>query len=227
MADTFGTVTAKVRAHLNDMDAQLYADSFLLTYVGMAQSQLDAWLRSKGVEYYRLRTTLTVPAGTTVLSATSVPALPSDFGQPVALHERTSGSTVASEWQAMTQVRERLPDVEQSDRLQLWCWQAGQIQFVGATTAREVRIEYLSMPEEADVPADALPVRDSAEAVAYLTASLVTHAAGELEMAQSFRAQYQQEAMRLYDLAMRQAQRRVLRRKFYYPGPSRRLPYIT
>ena len=182
MADTLSTVTAKVRAHLNDLDAQLYADSFLLTYVGMAQSEFDAWLRSKGIEGYRSQALVTVPAGTTALSTTTTPALPANFFQPIYLHERVSGSTKNTDWVAMTQIREDLPNQDAKEQLEIWAWQGGQILFVGATTARQIQVDYLTTAAEVALPGDPLPVPDSAEAIALLTAALVTHAAGEVEV---------------------------------------------
>lgn len=224
MADTLATVTAKARAHLNDLDVQQYTDSFLVTYVGMAQSQLDQWLASKGIERYRYEGTVTVPPGVKVVSPTTTPSLPGDCRQPIVLHERPTGSTSADDWRGMVQVREDLPNAEPREILGFWCWQGGAIRFIGATASREVQIDYLSVPPEVALPTDVLPVIDSAEAVAYKTAELVTHAAGELEMAQSFERKYLKAANDLYTLAIRQKQRRVLRRPFYYRGPVRRSP---
>lgn len=227
MADTLGTVTAKTRALLGDLDVQLYDDAFLVTYVGMAQSQLDLRLAEKGIESYRLQATVTVPAGTVTLTKTTSPALPADFVQPIVLHERLSGSTNANDWSAMTQIREDIPNTDRGDSLGLWSWQGGAIRFIGATTAREVQIDYWSAPAEVALLTDALPVFDSSEAVAYLTASLVTQAAGELEMAQAFYGGYDREFAKLYGIAIRQMQRRPQRRKFYSSGSRSRLPYIT
>lgn len=226
MADTLATVTAKVRAHLNDLDVQQYTDSYLVTYVGMAQSQLDQWLASKGCDRYRIEATVTVLAGTKVVNFTTSPALPADFQQPIVLHERKAGSTSANDWRAMVQVREDLPNLEPREILGFWSWQGGAIRFLGATTNREVQLDYLNVPAEVALPTDVLPVSDSAEAVAYKTAELVTHAAGELEMSQSFERKYLKAADNIYSLAMRQKQRRVLRRPFYYRG-QKRSPFIT
>lgn len=226
MADTLTTVTGKVRALLNDLDVQEYQDSVLLPYVGMAQSQLDSFLRAKGIEKYRLEATVTVPAGVTLLTLTSTPPLPADFVQPVVLHERASGSTKATDWRGMVQVREDLPNEEAREILGYWSWQGGGIRFVGATTAREVQIDYLNVPPEVALPTDVLPMIDSAEAIAALTASLVCGAKGADAAEAKFERRYLRERDNLYAAAMRQKQRRVLRRKFYYPSRSR-LPYIT
>lgn len=236
MPDTLATVTAKVRALLNDLDVQEYSDSFLVTYVGMAQSQLDGYLRSKGIERYRLEANVTVPAGITVLNLTTTPPLPADFVQPVVLHERRSGSTRADEWVGMVQVRTDLPNLPTSERLGVWSWQGGSIRFLGATTDRQVQIDYLNVPAEVALPTDVLPMVDSAEALAYLTASIVCSAKGADAAAATFYAGpapnvrpggYLQARENLYATAMRQKQRRVLRRKFYYPARASRTPYIT
>lgn len=228
MADTLATVTGKIRAKLGDLDAQLYDDAFLLTYVGMAQSELDGWLRSKGVERYRLDTTLTVPAGTTVLSATSTPALPSDFHQPITMHERPSGSTNVADWVPVTLIREDLPlSAQPGETLGVWCWQQGTIRFVGALTDRQVSIDYLTVPAEVALPTDVLPMSDSAEAVSALAAEKACRSAGASQAAAEFRAEYLAARDVLYSTAMRLKQRRVLRRKFYYPGRFVRAPYIT
>jgi len=226
MADTLATVTGKVRALLNDLDVQEYQDSVLLPYVGIAQSRLDGFLRSKGIERYRLEATVTVPAGVTALTLTSTPPLPADFVQPVVLHERAAGSTLASDWRGMVQVREDLANTEQREFLGSWSWQGGAIRFAGATADREVQIDYLSVPPEVALPTDALPMIDSAEAVALLTAALVCGAKGASAAEAKFERDYARERENLYATAIRQKQRRVLRRKFYHPSRTR-LPYIT
>ncbi|MBI4872714.1 MAG: hypothetical protein HY814_14240 [Candidatus Riflebacteria bacterium] len=227
MADTLGTATAKVRALLGDLDAQQYDDAFLVSYVGMAQSQLDLRLAAKGIERYRLQQTVTVPAGVTALTTTSTPPLPSDLIQPIVLHERRSGSMNANEWTAMTQIREDLPNVEASESLGVWSWQGGAIRFVGATTGREVQIDYVTAPVEVALLSDTLPSSNTAEAVAFLACALVMLPAGELEMHGTFLALYEREFTKLYEMGIRQKQRRPGRRKFYSSGPRGRLPYIT
>ena len=226
MADTLATVTGKVRALLNDLDVQEYQDSVLLPYVGMAQSRLDAFLRSKGIERYRLEATVTVPAGVKALTLTSTPPLPADFVQPVVLHERAAGSTLVSDWRGMVQVREDLANTEQRELLGFWAWQGGAIRFAGATANREVQIDYLTVPPEVALPTDALPMIDSAEAVALLTAALVCGAKGAEAAKAGFERDYARERENLYATAIRQKQRRVLRREVYHPSRTR-LPHIT
>lgn len=233
MADTLSTVTAKVRALMNDLDAELYQDSFLVTYVGMAQSQLDQFLRGKGLQLYRKDHVLTVPAGATSLTLSSTPPLPSDFVTAIALHERAAGSTRPEDWIGMTQASDDLPNIVQGTTLGLWIQQGGALRFVGATTAREVQIDYMTVPAEVASPSDALPVADSAEAIALLTAHLVCVAMGETAMAAQFWSGsgsrlggYLLARDNLYSEALRRLP--PVRRKPWYSrrGPTR-LPYIT
>ena len=232
MADTLSTVTAKTRALLGDLEAQLYADSFLVTYVGMAQSQLDAFLASKGVARYRKEALITVPAGTVELTLTTTPALPADFVHAVALHERPSGSTKASDWIGMARVREDLPNLEQGETLGLWNEQGGALRFVGATTDRQVQLDYMCVPSEVALPGDTLPMANSAEALAYLTAYLVAESAGAHQAASRFWAGpggraggYLLERDNLYTSELRR--RPPVRRGSPYRRRSARLPFIT
>ncbi len=227
MPDTLATVCGKVRALLNDLDVQEYRDSVLLPYVGMAQSELDGFLASKGIERYRLEATVSVPAGTTVLSATSSPPLPGDLKQPIVLHERPAGSTNVSDWRGMVQIREDLPNREPGETLGLWGWQGGAIRFLGATTNREVQIDYLTVPPEVALPTDVLPMIDSAEALAYLTAAKVCLSKGADQAYAMFTREYARAREALYGAAMRQRQRRVLRRQQQTRGRFARSPYIT
>lgn len=227
MPDTLATVCGKVRALLNDLDVQEYRDSVLLPYVGLAQSELDGFLASKGIERYRLEAKVTVPAGTAVLTATSSPAFPADLRQPVVLHERPAGSTSADAWRGMVQIREDLPNREPGEVLGLWSWQGGAIRFLGATTDREVQIDYLTVPAEVALPTDVLPMIDSADALAYLTAAKLCLAKGADQAYAAFTGEYLKHRAVLYDAAMRQKQRRVLRRQPQTRGRFARLPYLT
>lgn len=232
MADTLSTVTAKTRALLGDLDAQLYKDSFLVTYVGMAQSQLDAFLASKGVARYRKEALLTVPAGTTELTLTTTPALPADFVHAVVLHERPSGSTKASDWVGMRRVKDDLPNLEAGETLGLWNEQGGAIRFVGATTARQIQLDYMCVPAEVALPGDTLPMANSAEALAYLTAFLVADSAGAHQAASRFWAGpggrvggYLLERDNLYTAELRR--RPPVRRRSPFRRRASRLPFIT
>lgn len=232
MADTLSTVTAKTRALLGDLDAQLYKDSFLVTYVGMAQSQLDAFLASKGVARYRKEALLTVPAGTTELTLTTTPALPADFVHAVVLHERPSGSTKPSEWVGMNRVRDDLPNIDPGEALVLWNEQGGALRFVGATTDRQVQLDYMCVPAEVALPGDTLPMANSAEALAYLTAFLVADSAGAHQAASRFWAGpggrvggYLLERDNLYTAELRR--RPPVRRRSPFRRRASRLPFIT
>ncbi|HQN09681.1 MAG TPA: hypothetical protein PK569_19115 [Thermoanaerobaculia bacterium] len=233
MADTLSTVTAKTRALLGDQDAQLYADSFLVTYVGMAQSQLDSFLAARGVARYRKEALITVPAGTTELTLTTVPALPADFVHAVVLHERPSGSTKASDWIGMSRVRTDLPNLIPVEWLGVWNEQGGALRFVGATTDRQIQLDYMCVPAEVALPGDTLPMANSAEALAYLTAALVAESAGAHQAATRFWSGptpgrlggYLLERDNLYSAELRR--RPPVRRGSPFRRRASRLPFIT
>lgn len=125
---------SRARAVLNDNNAILYGDSRLLPYLVMAYDELQQELALNEVPVLsEVSTILDVAAG-----AVTVPAI-SDMVKPVELGERADGTNDLFE--DMTE-KPWEPEELPGTKLRYWVWREEQIQLIGATTNREVKVKY-------------------------------------------------------------------------------------
>jgi hypothetical protein len=82
---------------------------------------------------------LTIAIGANLTTA-STPAIPTDIIHPYDMWEKPTGSSVDN-YVIMEQVRE-LPNRLQDTTLNEWQWREGNIYFVGATVAVDVKLTY-------------------------------------------------------------------------------------
>ena len=150
MSFTLADITPRVRQRLNDSDAELFTDIVLLPYAQDACDELQLELELFGALILEEVSTppITIPIYTNwsitgvpqVLGYNTTPALPADLLEPQRLEERLSGSTdmfvpmIARQWE---------PDILPSDSLRYWSWREQNINFIGATTLRDIKIYYL------------------------------------------------------------------------------------
>src|SRR5436853_974776 len=79
---------------LNDSPRSLYTYAAQLPYLNIAIDELQEILEENNVPITNeVSSTLVIPIGTTVISFTSSPALPSDLIEIQALYERLNGTT--------------------------------------------------------------------------------------------------------------------------------------
>jgi hypothetical protein len=168
---TLASITARVQALCNDQDVAVLTQAFLLPYINAAQEELTQRLRSAGVARMLFSSTLDVPANTTVITKTSTPALPALLDEPAFLFEKNDGADVST-FRPMIGPQE-LPDVPQQSSLIYWNWVSGTITFVGATTARDVRVEYYGDLSAFTDSTDDVAISGSVNAISYLTAAAV------------------------------------------------------
>lgn len=139
---TVGDLNTDIRSTLSDEDSAVYTDSILLPFIKKAYRWAQTTLVNRGCSLLRDTATLSpaVPIGTTLLNFVSSPALPADLIVPYQMWERPSGG-LATEWIEM-QKKLELPVLAQTDILGYWVFESGAIDLLGATVAREVKIEY-------------------------------------------------------------------------------------
>lgn len=99
--------------------------------------------------------------------------LPGDMLYPTQLWERASGTN--NPFVKMTPVSDGLPGAQQGPTLGLWEWRNNNINFIGATQNRDIRMRYYcSLPQffsqTLDFNATYVPVLDCTDAIAYKTA---------------------------------------------------------
>jgi hypothetical protein len=112
----------------------------------------------------------------------NVPSLPNDFIQAQGLYERLYGST--DPYVPMT-MREFLPhalDDLPTEALQYWTYEGQQIRFIGATTIRQIKIDYIkSLFPNGLTSADPIGLLNCNSFLYYRTAALCSHFIGENE----------------------------------------------
>jgi len=170
---TFQTVSTLVRAYLDEAEAPItWQDSYLLPIAAEAQRKVVTLLGSAAAKLLEDDVTLTIPAGRTSVTyptdPSNPPELPEDFLFPVVIQERASGSAL-DYGPPLERRRSRLSTQQQLDHLAEWLWKAGRLQFVGATTDRQIRIEYRKRLPSLTVlgPDVTLLIPDSENAIAW------------------------------------------------------------
>lgn len=132
------------RSYLNDTGKSFWTDARLLPYLTEAYRDLLLILHSNGLPVLREKSSaITVAIGATSLT------LPSDFVEPIKLKERLSGS---SDTYVPMEEKDFAPDFDQVENLRYWAFREGAIEFIGATTARQVLLFYqksLTIPTSA------------------------------------------------------------------------------
>jgi len=134
MAILASDVMAGAAVLLNDAGQRFYTNSKLLPYVKKVYRDLEQLYDLNGLRSLdEISTDILVTAGSLTVTA------PSDLVYPIKLEERTPNST--EEWIPMTERRWE-PDLPQGPSLNYWVFREEQIQLVGASQDREVRVFY-------------------------------------------------------------------------------------
>lgn len=147
---TAGQVMDKAAALMNDVNKTSYTYVAMIPYLQMAVDEFQ-----EALELNNIPTTnesaavITITIGTKLITPAdgfgsgAVPHYPTDLVEIQNLYERLAGST--DPFVPMTQ-REFLPhalDDLPTEALQYWVWEGQQIRFIGATTDREVKMDYI------------------------------------------------------------------------------------
>jgi hypothetical protein len=129
---------------LNDTAKRQFTYAVQIPYLNMALDELREVLQLNNAPLTnKVDESIVVVAGVlNVGGGGSSPLLPTDLVEIQDIYERQNGLT--EDWQPMTR-RDFLPSfVQQIESLTFWTWQGQQINFIGATTDRQLRINYIS-----------------------------------------------------------------------------------
>jgi hypothetical protein len=144
MAVLVGDIIDASAALLNDVNKTQYTSAVQIPYFNMAQNDLQEQMELNNVPVTNevAPTTLIVAAGVTVISFSTNPALPVDLIEIQQISERLNGTT--TDYDPMTR-RDFLPPlVEQTESLIWWAWLNQELRFIGATTARQLQLNYIA-----------------------------------------------------------------------------------
>ena len=138
LSDSVQEVLDRARqAYLNDKDAITFTNTVLLPILKEAYDQFQSQLQLNNLQLTNSIAEIPVPAGSLTLSQ------PGDFMYPVNLEERDLTSTDPADYVAMEQMTWE-PSRQQSTNLLQWVYRNGDVKFIGATTARKVKLYYQS-----------------------------------------------------------------------------------
>jgi hypothetical protein len=175
MAD-LTAVTGLARLHLDDVDADVFTDALLITYVNSAYRQLQQVLAINGSSTMKK----TSAAIAVAASSTSI-TLPTDQWLPLKLWERETGAA-ADAWVDM-QLVDELPDVLPGAALTYWKFENNTITFIGATRNNQVRVEYVLKLPALVAPSSLILIPYGEDFLAWMTAAYAARARGEADFA--------------------------------------------
>jgi hypothetical protein len=215
MPETLAGITAKTRSLLGDPDATMYPDTLLLGPVNIAGTIVGNELRVYGVDRMRNTTLLSnVPIGTLALSMTSSPALPASFLSPIQLWEKPAGSA-ATNYTPIMQAREQIPPgLIPGPLMGQYTFFNGVLNFIGATQALDILIDFIQSLSDLAAPSDAVPVADTTVAIANKAAAIIAEA-DQPESAGAFESDFQAELDRIVRIYNKNRQRRPRRPRRY------------
>ena len=151
--------------YLNDAAKSRWPYTVLLPYLRSALGELQAHLESNDLPpLHEIAATITVLANATELT------LPSDFVFPMYLEERAVGET---RFEPMAEISWE-PDADRESKLNNWVFREGKIQFLGATSTREVRLRYLRSLSSVTASNSVIEIANAKQFLAARTAALAS-----------------------------------------------------
>ena len=179
MSFTAASVMDRAAAFLNDSALSIFTYVAQIPYLNAALDELQEIFEENNVPITNRRSSvLVIPAGTVTISFSTTPALPSDLIEIQKLGERNSGTT-----DSFTEMvrKEFLPQTEvQTTQLIYWSWINEQIKFIGATSARDVELDYIaSLFTAVTTSTNSITVINGKSFLAYRTAALCAQFIGE------------------------------------------------
>lgn len=222
MAIPASEILTQVRALLNDTSGQIFSDAVLFPFIDKAYDDLQEIFDDEDVPTQSERSaTLLVAANVVTISLTSTPALPADFLLPVTLWERPGSSAATVLWEIMEMKRWE-PNTEKGDTLRYWTFREEEIKLVGATVARDLRIDYRKALTAITTAAITIPVNKAKNYLADRTAQLASMHIGENESRSATCQQSAELSMgRLVSAIIKLRQRTPQRRRRFFPGYHR------
>lgn len=136
-----GSVMDKVAVLNNDAGKTKFTYTAILPFLQLVYQELSEEAENNDLPIINEVDDLVVSVGMTDIGGATGPALPTDLIEIRSLWERLNGTT--DDFIPMDRLN-YLPTIQQkTDALVFWTWQNQIIQFLGATTDRQVRLNYL------------------------------------------------------------------------------------
>ncbi|MCK5644577.1 MAG: hypothetical protein KAJ19_27515 [Gammaproteobacteria bacterium] len=140
MAFTGTQAMTRAAALLNDAALGTYNTTNLLPHIQNAMLRLQSEFNLNDLPVTSEESAVLAIGAGNNLTAASVPPIPTDLIHPYDMWEKPTGSTIDN-YVPMLQVKE-LPNRLADTTLNEWQWRDGEIYFVGATIAVDVKLTY-------------------------------------------------------------------------------------
>jgi len=172
---------------MNDTARTVYTYDAQLPYLQMALDELQEYFELNNIPITNASSAaVTVPVGTTSIGpidgigATAPPNLPTDIAEIQQLWERASGNTEpyipVHQVEFLSHTLDDLPTSE----LQYWAWEGQVIKFIAASTARQVKIDYIAKLFPANITSEVIiGIINARSFLQYRTAALCSLYIGE------------------------------------------------
>ena len=176
-----GDVMDASAALLNDASKSIFTYAAQIPHLNIAMRELQEECESNNVPMTNVTSAaIVIAVGIKTIGDVTGPALPTDFIELQSCNERLSGS--AEDYIQMTR-RDFLPllDVsQQTEDLVYFAWEGQIIRFLGATTIRDVKLNYIGSIFAAVTTAnDTIKLFNAQSFLSYRTASLCAQFIGE------------------------------------------------
>jgi len=180
---TSGDVMDASAVLLNDTAKQIFTYTAQLPYVNMALRELQESLEECNVPLNNAtNTSIVIPAGTTTLGFATSPALPANLIEIQELSERLNGSN--NDYILMARVEFLPPYVQQVSDLIYFTWQNQTINFIGALSDRQLKLDYIAAvlsPVTNVLGTDVINMLNAQSFLQYRVAALCAQFIGENE----------------------------------------------
>lgn len=170
---TAGDIALKAAILLNDQAQTTWTNAVLLPHVVDAFEELVEGLESVGASILK-----EVSAAITVTANATTATLPSDVVAIYRVSERKSGSTDLYDLMAE---KSWLPEETKTTLLRYWQYREQTIYFLGATEAREIKLEYLKNLTNLTTTSSVIDILHSTRFLQYRTSAIAAGFRGENE----------------------------------------------
>lgn len=172
---TVGRVTAQYVIHMASpfiaraLEGPPMSDAEILGFMRMAYQDVVKALRAAEVNVFLRQTTLVITAGTTAITRTSTPPLPSDLVRPYRI--ATLADNDPANRTAIVRTTANALQAVSDNTMGLWAWRDDGIQLSPSVFNYGVTIQYEAMLPDITSPQDEIKIPDGATAVAMMTAA--------------------------------------------------------
>jgi hypothetical protein len=142
MALLFNTILQEARYLLNDGTGAIFQDPPMLGLGNKVYRELQTKCAALGLPTTKEVSSPAIDVAIGVNFLGDGAGLPSDLLYPIRLWERADGQTSDEDYVDMWEENWE-PNARPSQTLHVWAWREEQIKFVGATSAREVKMRYM------------------------------------------------------------------------------------